>query len=123
MLKKDLAKRKRRARRNRYAVAQGVKASRGERLRLSVFRSSRHIYGQLIDDVNHCTYVSASSLEKDMRSFEGSAKDLAKKVGEILGERALKKGYKKMVADRGMYTYHGRIASFFDGVRSAGVEV
>ncbi|MCY4414150.1 MAG: 50S ribosomal protein L18 [Alphaproteobacteria bacterium] len=123
MLKKDLLKKTRRRDRNRYKISCAIKASKEGRLRLSVFRSARHIYAQVIDDVNSNTKVAASSLEKDMRSFKGNQKELAVSVGKLLGERASKKGLTQMVADRGAYRYHGRVAAFFDGVREAGIDV
>ena len=79
-----------------------------ERPRLNVFRSAKHIYAQLIDDVNGVTLVSASSLEKD---FEGNGgnKEAAKKVGELIAKKAVEKGIENVVFDRSGYLYHGRV--------------
>jgi len=91
--------------------------------RVSVFRSIRQIYVQIIDDVTGSTMVAASSLEKALReSSEGTPKDLAKKVGKLLGEKAKTKGITSIVFDRGGYKYHGRIAALAEGMREAGLE-
>ncbi len=89
--------------------------------RLNVFRSSKHIYAQLIDDVNGVTLVAASSMDKD---FEGNGgnKEAAKKVGQIVGKRALDKGIETVVFDRGGYLYHGRIKELADGARESGLK-
>lgn len=89
-----------------------------ERPRLCVYRSLNNIYGQIIDDQNGVTLVSASSLKED---FGGNAEG-AKKTGELLAKKALEKGIKKVVFDRGGLMYHGRIKSFADGAREAGLE-
>lgn len=121
--KKDLLRTQRRLRRTRYAVQKALKASKGSRLRLSVFRSAQHIYGQVIDDVKGHTCAAASSLEKEFRASKGTPRELAGAVGKALGARAVEKGVKQVVSDRGSRRYHGRIAAFFDGVREAGVDV
>jgi len=92
-----------------------------ERPRLNVFRSSSNIYAQLIDDVNKKTLCSASSVEKD---FEGSGgnRDAAKKVGQMLAERAKQKGITAVVFDRGGYIFHGRVQSLAEGAREGGLE-
>jgi len=89
--------------------------------RLNVFRSLNHIYAQVIDDVNGVTLVSANSLEK---AFEGSGGNIegAKKVGELVAERAKAKGIETVVFDRGGYVYHGRVAALADGARSGGLQ-
>ena len=89
--------------------------------RLNVFRSSKHIYAQLIDDVNGVTLVSASSMEKD---FEGNGgnKEAAKKVGQLIGKRAVEKGIETVVFDRGGYLYHGRVKELADGARESGLK-
>src|SRR5215212_5659575 len=86
------------------------RAGRG-RARLSVFRSSKHIYAQVIDDSKGETLASASSLEKDMRSSLKTGSDIAaaKAVGKLVAERAAAKGVKEVVFDRGGYLYHGRV--------------
>src|SRR5262249_62282688 len=90
-------------------VRRNVRRAAGNRVRLSVFRSSKHIYAQVIDDANSQTVVSASSLEKEMRGSlkTGANIEAAKAVGKRLAERAAAKGIKEVVFDRGGYLYHG----------------
>ncbi len=92
-----------------------------ERPRLNVFRSETNIYAQIIDDVAGKTLVSASSLDK---SFEGSGSNCegAKKVGEMVAERAKAAGITTVVFDRGGYVYHGRVAALAEGARAAGLQ-
>jgi len=89
--------------------------------RLNVFRSGKHIYAQLIDDISMTTLCSASSVEK---VFEGSGgnKDGAKKVGKLVAERAKEKGIEVVVFDRGGYLYHGRVKELADGAREGGLK-
>ncbi len=89
--------------------------------RLSVYRSTKHIYAQIIDDVNAVTLVAASTSEKDF-GMTGGNKEAAKKVGTMIAERALAKGIKTIVFDRGGYQYHGRVAELAAGAREAGLE-
>ena len=89
--------------------------------RLAVYRSTKHIYAQIIDDVNAVTLASASSLEKDF-GMEGGNKEAAKKVGALIAERAIAKNIKTVVFDRGGYEYHGRVAELAAGAREAGLE-
>ena len=89
--------------------------------RLSVYRSTKHIYAQIIDDVNAVTLVAASTAEKDV-GMAGGNKEAAKKVGTMIAERALAKGIKTIVFDRGGYQYHGRVAELAAGAREAGLE-
>ena len=98
------------------------RTSRG-RPRLSVFRSSKHIYAQVIDDLKGETLASASSLEKDMRSGgnTGANIDAAKAVGKLLAERAVQKGVKEVIFDRGQYLYHGRVKALADAARESGL--
>ena len=91
-----------------------------ERPRLCVYRSLANISAQIIDDVNGVTLVSASSLEKDFENY-GDNKDAEKLVGKKIAERALEKGIKDVVFDRGGYVYHGRVASLADGAREGGL--
>ncbi len=93
-----------------------------ERPRLNVFRSGRHIYVQVIDDVNKATICSASSVEKD---FEGSGgnKEGAKKVGQMIAKRAKEKGIETVVFDRGGFVYHGRVKELADGAREGGLKI
>lgn len=92
--------------------------------RLVVFRSNMNIYGQLIDDVNKRTIAASSTLDKEFKaSSETSDKTgKARVVGKLLGERAIGKGVKKVVFDRGGFLYHGRVKAFADGAREAGLE-
>ncbi|MEQ8179030.1 MAG: 50S ribosomal protein L18 [Amphiplicatus sp.] len=93
------------------------------RPRLSVFRSSKNISAQIIDDKEGKTLVSASSLEADLRSKlgKGSDKNAAAEVGKIIAERAVKAGLKDVVFDRGGYMYHGRIKALAEAAREAGL--
>ena len=93
-----------------------------ERPRLCVFRSAKNIYAQIIDDVTQVTLVAASSLDKDFVSKVGSNKDAAKAIGEVIAKRALEKGIKTVVFDRGGYIYHGRVQQLAEGAREAGLE-
>ena len=92
-----------------------------ERPRLSVFRSEKNIYAQIIDDVAGNTLVSASSVEKDFEG-SGSNKEAAKKVGRLVAERAIAKGIEEVVFDRGGYIYHGRVKELADGAREGGLK-
>lgn len=95
-----------------------------ERLRLSVYRSLNHIYAQIIDDFKGHTVISASSLDrefKDKKSHKGNI-ETAKQIGELIAKRALERGIKKVVFDRGGYLYHGRIKALAEAAREAGIE-
>jgi large subunit ribosomal protein L18 len=104
-------------------VRRSVKRAAGDRLRLSVYRSSEHIYAQVIDDGKGETVASASSIEKDMRGSlkTGANVDAAKAVGKLVAERAVAKGVKDVVFDRGGYLYHGRIKALADAAREGGL--
>ncbi len=91
-----------------------------ERPRLNVFRSETNIYAQIIDDVAGKTLVSASSLEKDFEG-KGSNIEAAKKVGQMVAERAKAKGIENVVFDRGGYLYHGRVQALAEGAREGGL--
>ena len=91
------------------------------RPRLAVFRSSKHIYAQAIDDLTGRTLVSASTMEADLRSGATATVDAAKAVGALLGERAQAAGITTVVFDRGGFKYHGRVAAVADGARTAGL--
>jgi len=110
---------KRRQRRNRYSLA---KLATGLP-RLSVFRSSQHIYAQIIDDAAGKTLASASSLEKNLRNSlkTGADKDAASKVGALIAERAKRAGVGAVVFDRGGYQFHGRVRALADAAREAGL--
>ena len=92
-----------------------------ERPRLSVYRSEKNIYAQIIDDVNAVTLVSASSLDKDF-SAKGGKKEGAKAVGELVAKKALEKGVNEVVFDRGGYVYHGRVQQLAESAREAGLK-
>ena len=89
--------------------------------RLNVFRSAKHIYAQVIDDVTGTTLCAASSMEK---GFEGNGSNVeaAKKIGATVAERALAKGIENVVFDRGGYLYHGRVAELAEGAREGGLK-
>jgi large subunit ribosomal protein L18 len=95
----------------------------GGRVRLSVFRSSKHIYAQVIDDAAGRTLAAASSVETDMRKDlkTGADKDAATAVGKLLAERALAAGVKEVVFDRGSYLYHGRVKALAEAAREGGL--
>ena len=93
-----------------------------ERPRLNVFRSNKHIYAQLIDDINGITLASASTVDKEFDADATGNSDAAKKVGELIAKRALDKGHKNVVFDRGGYLYHGRVKTLADAAREAGLE-
>ena len=109
--------------RRQAKVRRNVRRAAGDRKRLSVFRSSKHIYAQVIDDVKGETLASASSLEKEMRGSlkTGANVEAAKAVGKRLAERAAAKGIKDVVFDRGGYLYHGRIKALADAAREGGL--
>lgn len=88
---------------------------------MAVFRSSKHIYAQVIDDVVGHTLVAANSLDKTLRNEKLAPKELAKRVGELCAERAAEKGITEVVFDRGGYLYHGRIAALAEGAREKGL--
>ena len=108
----------RRKRRTRYRIAQ---TSAG-RLRLSVFRSGRHIYAQLIDDAAGQTIAAASTNEKEGKSPKTWNMEAAVSVGKKIAERGLAKGIKQVVFDRGGFIYHGRVKALADAARESGLE-
>ena len=93
------------------------------KLRLTVFRSSRHIYGQIIDDAKGVTITAASSLESNIKKqFKNcGTKEVATLVGKLIAEKAVKQGIKNVVFDRGGYIYHGRIKNLAEGARESGL--
>lgn len=95
-----------------------------ERPRLSVYRSLNHIYAQVIDDFHGKTIVAASTFDKDLSSEKGHKGNvsMAKKVGQLVAKKAITKGVKKVVFDRGGYLYHGRVKALAEGAREAGLE-
>ena len=118
-----MAKFKSPTQRRTASVRRAVKQAAGARKRLSVFRSSQHIYAQIIDDVKGVTVAAASSIEKDLRGSmkTGANIDAAKAVGKLIAERALAKGLKDVVFDRGGYLYHGRVKALADAAREGGL--
>ncbi|HNR77380.1 MAG TPA: 50S ribosomal protein L18 [Parvularculaceae bacterium] len=100
-----------------------IRAVSGGRPRLSVFRSSKNISAQIIDDAAGKTIVSASSLDRDLKGSlsKGADKEAAAKVGKALAERAVKAGVKDVVFDRGGYIFHGRIKALADAAREGGL--
>ena len=105
----------------RHVRVRGKVSGTPERPRLNVFRSTATIYAQIIDDVNGVTLVSANTLEKEFEGATGNC-EAAKKVGEVLAERAKAKGIEEVVFDRGGYIYHGRVAALAEGAREAGLK-
>ena len=108
-------------RRRHHRVRTKVRGT-AERPRLAVFRSTRHVYAQLIDDVGGRTLASASTMEKDTRGGTTANVAAAKSVGQRLGERAKAAGITSAVFDRGGFRYHGRVAAVADGARESGLE-
>lgn len=108
----------RRQRRTRYKIRQTA----GGKPRLSVFRSSRHIYAQLIDDAKGLTLASASTAEKELDVAKSWNKDAAAEVGKRVAERALKAGVTEIVFDRGGYIFHGRVKALADAARESGLK-
>lgn len=109
-------------RKKRHARVRSKLSGTATRPRLNVFRSNQHIYAQLIDDINSVTLVSASSLDKELALENGGNVDAAQKVGEVVAKRAVEKGIKSVVFDRGGYLYHGRVKALADAAREAGLE-
>ena len=108
--------------RRQATVRRAIKEAATGRARLSVHRSSKHIYAQVIDDLKGATLAAASSLEKDMRGKTGANVDAAKAVGKLVAQRAVEKGVKDVVFDRGGYRYHGRIKALADAAREGGLK-
>jgi len=104
-------------------VRGALRRAAGERKRLSVYRSSKHIYAQVIDDDEGITLASASSIEKTAREGlkTGASVDAAKAVGKLIAERAKQKGIKDVVFDRGGYLYHGRVKALAEAARESGL--
>lgn len=117
------AQRKLQARRRRHLRVRRAVSGTPERPRVAVFRSNRHIYAQVIDDVEGKTIASASSLDAELRPAEGKKREVAKQVGELVGRRALERGIREAVFDRGGNRYHGRVAALADGAREAGLHL
>jgi large subunit ribosomal protein L18 len=104
-------------------VRQSLRRAANGRVRLSVFRSSKHIYAQVIDDSAGRTMAAASTLDKDLKGAlkKGSDLEAAQAVGRLVAERALAAGVKNVIFDRGGYLYHGRVKALADAAREAGL--
>lgn len=108
----------RRRRRNRTAIRKALAG----KPRLSVHRTSKHIYAQVIDDTKGITLSAASTLDKTLKGSAGSNCAAATSVGTLLAERAIKTGVKKVVFDRGGFIYHGRVKALAEAARAGGLE-
>lgn len=108
------------ARLRRHKRVRGKISGTAERPRLNVYRSSANIYAQIIDDTKGITLCAASTVEKDFEG-NGSNKEAAKKVGEMIAKRAAEKGITDVVFDRGGYIFHGRVAELAAGAREGGL--
>ncbi|MDF2947624.1 MAG: rplR [Bacillales bacterium] len=109
-------------RKKRHARVRTKVSGTTECPRLNVFRSNKHIYAQLIDDIKGVTIVSASTLDKEIGLESTGNVDAATKVGELVAKRAIEKGVKIVKFDRGGYLYHGRIQALAEAAREAGLE-
>ena len=106
----------------RQRVRTALKANGGGRPRLSIHRSGRHIYAQIIDDAAGKTVASASTLDKDIKAKTGATVDAAVAVGKAVAERAKKAGIGQVVFDRGGFLFHGRVKALADAAREGGLE-
>ena len=109
------------ARLNRHKRVRGKISGTAECPRLNVFRSTKNIYAQIIDDVKGVTLVAASSLAKEFNG-NGGNKEAARKVGEMIAKRAAEKGISQVVFDRGGYIFHGRVKELAEGAREGGLK-
>jgi large subunit ribosomal protein L18 len=108
--------------RRRRRVRTALRARSAGKPRLSVHRSGRHIYAQVIDDAAGKTLVSASSLDKDLKAATGATRDSAAAVGKAIADRAKKAGVSTVVFDRGGFLFHGRVKALADAAREGGLE-
>ena len=108
--------------RRRRRVRSALQARSAGKPRLSVHRSGRHIYAQVIDDTAGKTLAAASTLDKDIKGKTGATKDGAAVVGKTIAERAKKAGVSKVVFDRGGFLFHGRVKALADAAREGGLE-
>ncbi len=108
--------------RRRRRVRTALRARSAGKPRLSVHRSGRHIYAQVIDDAAGTTIASASSLDRDLKAKTGATRDSAAAVGKALAERAKKAGVDRVVFDRGGFLFHGRVKALADAAREGGLE-
>ncbi len=109
------------ARLHRHRRVRGKVSGTAQRPRLNVFRSTNHIYAQLIDDVQGVTLAAASTLDKEIAGYGGN-KEAAKKVGLLIARKAADKGITEVVFDRGGYIYHGRVKELAEGAREGGLK-
>lgn len=109
------------ARKRRHTRVRKKVTGTASRPRLVVSRSTRHLFVQVVDDTAGTTLASASTMEADLRAFDGDKSAKAKKVGELVAERAKSAGVDAVVFDRGGNKYHGRIAALADGAREGGL--
>src|SRR3954468_795741 len=109
--------------RRKARIRRAIRKAANGRPRLSVFRSSKQIYAQIIDDEHGLTVASASTLDKDLRGKlkTGATVDAAKEVGRLVAERAVQAGIKQVVFDRSGYLYHGRVKALADAAREGGL--
>lgn len=114
----DKTKRRDKIRKRIRATVSGT----ADRPRMSVFRSNKDIYVQLIDDLAGSTLVSASSSDKGLEKEKGTKIELSKKVGKLIAEKAKEAGIEKVVFDRGGYLYHGRVKALAEGAREDGLQ-
>ena len=108
--------------RRKARVRRAIKKAANGRPRLSVFRSSKQIYAQIIDDVRGVTVAAASTIEKDVKGKTGATRDAAAAVGKAVAERAKKAGVSTVVFDRGGFLFHGRVKALADAAREGGLE-
>ncbi|MED4311421.1 50S ribosomal protein L18 [Heyndrickxia coagulans] len=113
---------KNKVRKKRHARVRAKLSGTAERPRLNIYRSNKNIYAQLIDDVNGVTLASASTLDKELSLESTGNVEAAQKVGELIAKRAVEKGIKEVVFDRGGYLYHGRIKALADAARENGLQ-
>lgn len=107
--------------RRQNRVRRRVSLRAGGRPRLSVYRSGKNIYAQVIDDEKRVTVASASTVEKDISLKKTSTVEAAEKIGKLVAERAVKQGVKEVVFDRGGYLYHGRVKALAEAARAGGL--
>jgi large subunit ribosomal protein L18 len=110
------------SRKKRHARVRSKLSGTAARPRLNVFRSNKHVYAQVIDDMSGVTLVSASTMEKDLNLESTSNLEAAKLIGELVAKRAVEKGISAVVFDRGGYLYHGRIQALADAARENGLQ-
>jgi large subunit ribosomal protein L18 len=110
------------SRKKRHARVRAKLSGTAARPRLNVFRSNKHLYAQLVDDMSGTTLASASTMEKDLNLESTSNVEAAKLVGELVAKRAVEKGITAVVFDRGGYLYHGRIQALADAARENGLQ-